>query len=287
MLSDRRSTYRFRLCGLTVFLSGLLWLSAPACRGAVIGGWSVARGGTYSLAESNSFIMRGIRTGVTNLYPGTTFQAATSLTPEFMESVDVLILLTAFDDSRPVSPLSVAEQGLLHDFVLEGGDVALLAENDFFSDAINDTLLHPFGLNIVGAIGSDATAVVPLRPPLTGPNGPVPFLKPNLAGYFDQLGSAEVLATLDENGQPVMVFIPPNALGPGSGLVLATADSDMFLESGRLIMNSFDLLLVPEPASWMLVLAASVSACGLVACRRFMPAASLRIPDRHRRHPLL
>jgi hypothetical protein len=132
---------------------------------------------------------------------------------------------------------------------------------------VNPTLINPFGLDINGdLIGHlSATVTSPLANPITSePFGQVTSLLTINPGWFDVLGSAHSLATLDVNGQSMLAFLESGALGPGSGAVILSADSDAYLRNLTLIDNTFAYLLapVPEPSSFIL---AALGLAGLAA----------------------
>lgn len=230
----------------------LLSISASSIHAAVIGGWDLSRGGPYSLSAGS--FTAPLRTGLSNTFPGTTSTGSSTLTAGYLANVDLLVVTAAYSDSQPITPLSPAEQTALMNFVLGGGNALILGERSDFSPLVNPTLVNPFGPNINGTTMLNPQAVVsnPLSAPFTaGPFGVVTTLSTANPGWFDSLGGAIPVATLTLNNMPVLAYFPENALGPGSGRVVISADSDIYTQNTTLIFNTFQYLTqpVPEPST--------------------------------------
>jgi hypothetical protein len=231
----------------------ILCFAVTTARGApVVGGWDVSRGGPYSLSAGSN--TAGLRSLLGGLIPGTTFTGAATLTPAYLSTVNTVVLSVAFDDNTPITPLSGAEQTALMNFVLGGGRALLLGERTSLAAAANPTLINPFGLNITGGVIAHLPATVP-QPFSTEitrePFGVVTTLATINPGWFDQLGLAKPVATLDANGKPLLAVLGSGALGPGSGRVVLSADSDIYTQNLVLIENTFAYL-VPEPSTiWL------------------------------------
>ncbi len=199
-----------------------------------LGGFDLARGGSNSLADGTQ--AAAIRGSITSAYPAATFTSTATLTAEYLASIDVLVLWSASDATTGITPLSAAEQSALRAFVEMGGTAILLVDNDQFagggSDAINESLLDPFGIDVTGQVAaSESTADVidPAASLLTaGPAGTIGQYATSFPGWFDQLGPfAASIARLQANNQPVLAQIDPGRLAPGSGRVVLSSDGDL------------------------------------------------------------
>lgn len=240
--------------GALLALLGMTWQSSLVS-GAVVGGWDVTRGGQYSVAEGSK--VATIRSSLLSMFPGTTLTGSPTLTPAYLSTLDSIILTSASSDSSAVSPLSLAEQTALRNFVLSGHRALILGERSDFSAATNATLVDPFGVHISGtAMGHfPASPINPLgNPIMNGPFGVVGPLTTINPGWFDTpLSGAQDLAHLDFNNQPILALFDTGAFGPGSGSVIVSADSDLYTENPLLIVNTFSYLVaVPEPSTMQL-----------------------------------
>jgi hypothetical protein len=232
----------------------LLGLFAIPTKAAVVGGWDVSRGGEYSLSAGAN--TAPIRAGLSGAFPDTTFTGASTLTSGYLSSLDLLVVTSAFSDSTPITALSPSEQSALMNFVLGGGNALILGERSDFSPLVNPTLVTPFGPNINGTTMLNPTATVtnPASVPFTaGPFGLVTTLSTANPGWFDTLGGAIPVATISP-GFTVLAYFPENAIAPGSGRVVISADSDIYFQNSTLIFNTFNYLIqpVPEPSTFVL-----------------------------------
>jgi hypothetical protein len=127
----------------------LVSIAASAKAGPiVVGGFDEARGGFESLASGEDSALAG---DIASAYPGTTFQFANTLTPSFLNSVNVVILGVATSDVSAITPLTASEQTALLNFVLGGGMALIFADNSLFdpnAPAANASLLSPFGVTV-------------------------------------------------------------------------------------------------------------------------------------------
>lgn len=241
----------FRSLALGVLLLSVYALPSKA---AVVGGWDLTRGGQYSLSAGSN--TAPIRSALSGLFPGTTFTGSSTLTAGYLGGVDLLVVTSAFSDSTPITPLSAGEQSALMNFVLAGGNALILGERSDFSPLVNPTLVTPFGPNINGTtmLNPNATVTNPTSIPFTaGPFGVVTSLSTANPGWFDSLGGAIPVATISP-GLNVLAYFPENALAPGSGRVVISADSDIYFNNTILIFNTFNYLIqpIPEPSTFAL-----------------------------------
>lgn len=262
-----------------LLLSGVIICQGSVANGAAVGGWDLSRGGQYSVAEGSK--VATIRNSLLALFPGTSLTGSPTLTPEYLSTLDAIILTSASSDFSAVSPLSLAEQSALRNFVLSGHRALILGERSDFSAATNATLVDPFALHISGtAMGHlPASPVNPLSNPImNGHFGVVGSLNTINPGWFDTpLSGAQDLAHLNFNNQPILALIETGALGPGSGSVIVSADSDLYTQNLLLVVNTFSYLVaVPEPDTWVLATMAISTLVGL----RVVPAR--RAQRKHR-----
>jgi hypothetical protein len=159
-----------------------------------------------------------------------------TLTPGALDGLHIVYLSAVADNSSAIgSALTAAEQTALYDYVSGGGCAILFPDNNAFggggTDAINESLIDAFGLDITGNSGAGGTSTpesVP-SPVLAGVGS---IIYGNYWGWFDDIGSSTLLATLDSNGMPSLVEFAPGALQPGSGLVVIFSDSNVFFGGG-------------------------------------------------------
>lgn len=224
--------------------------------GLVIGGFDVTRGGIGSIEDSG---LAGARAAILSAFPGTTFSTANTLTAGFLSGVNVVILGSAAGNSTAITPLSLAEQIALVNFVESGGGVILLADNDSFdggADLANQSLVSPFGHHATGTLigGQGVSMLTPGADPISGgPFGTVTgatFLWP---GWFDVVPAGAVgVGTLTANSQTALTYLQKGVLAPGSGGAVLFGDVG-FIVDGYADANSYTLLknsvayLVPEP----------------------------------------
>lgn len=225
-------TGRVRSC-LTVFAAALALLSAlqgQAQAGPlVIGGFDTSRGGTegFNLGSASFF-----QNDIASAFPDTTFVTTSVLTPSFLSSINVLVITSVNGGNNiPITPLSADEQTALVNFV-KGGGGAFIFTDDIAFDAANQSLINPFGLHsqsqefVPGRLG--VTVTNPLANPVTsGPFGVVTDYELASVGWYDSLGTnVQSLATLDLNGETALAVIDKGALGPGSGGVVFSSDTN-------------------------------------------------------------
>lgn len=205
-------------------LSTIAWVD-PGLR---IAGFDSQRGG-FSSPSSAPLLpaMQALETPYSNVWLDEGFTLDATL---LNDEVDVVLVGTVRTNSSSITALSAAEQSALFEYVKNGGCAILLPDNSSFggggTDAVNESLIDAFGLNITGGMGI-VTANV------TGSGTAVQDITTFLQyypGWFDGTGQGTVMAT--NPGGPAMVEIAAGALGPYSGPVFAFSDANMFFAGG-------------------------------------------------------
>lgn len=213
-----------------------------AARTITIGGLDAARCGPGAL---DGIYLEALQT-TTRRYlggiVGNTILLRTSprLTPEFLASIDLLILSNVRDTSRPMElDLDADEQDALFTAVENGLDAFLLAEGYFLHglfQASAQALFEPLGVTFVagkedvGRRDFDDGHLTESDPPHPAGHGPfeplAPFRTKN-SGWFEDLGPYAIgLATLGFSGEVSLAAIDEGAIGPGSGRVVLAADAN-------------------------------------------------------------
>ena len=212
-----------------------------------IGVFDTERGGIFNFADSDS--QADLREDIIASFPETTFLRTNTLETAFLESVDIIMLSSASSNIKTTTPLSATEQSTLKTFVESGGGAVIFVDNDSFggsdSDLVNESFLEPFGLDSTGTLkGNQASTLSSGVNPITNGNfGAVAAATYLFPGYFDSLGAvAQSLATLDENSEASLAYIPRDALAVGSGGVTLFSDvnitSETLDENGSILIKN-------------------------------------------------
>lgn len=213
------------LGGAPLDLSTIAWVD-PGLR---IAGFSAQRGGFSSIYSA---ALLPAMQALEATYPNVWRDTASTITSTLLDGdVDVVLLGTGFNNTGTIQALSPAEQSALFEYVEHGGCAILLPDNSTFggagSDAVNESLVDAFGLNITGTLNGGQTATV------TGASAAVQGIttfQQNYPGWFDGIGQGTVLAT--NPGGPALVEIAAGVLGPNSGPVFAVSDVNTFFAAG-------------------------------------------------------
>lgn len=254
-----------RVVAIAIAVGCLLAASCSQAQAAfVVGAFDSTRAGDGNLF--NGTYSEDAIAALSESFPGTTYTAAPELTPAFLAGVDILILAPAKGPSTAISPLSVAEQSALLDFVTAGGRALLFGERNF--SLITQSYMGPLGVSFAN---NDAAGVFlvdpspPVHAVFNGPFGEVAQAIFYSAGIFTDLGpNAIEIAFNTTNAAPVMAAIESHALAPNSGRVVLISDSTPFFDTADgglfdvqehrdLFLNSIHYLATPEPSSLALL----------------------------------
>ncbi len=273
---------------LVGLLAGILICAAacPARAGFTLGTFDTTRSSTANvLGPIASDLIAALNTN----FPGTTYVTAPTLTPAFLDTVDVLLISSAdtiLGDPvvSGITPLSAAEQTALSNFVQGGGRALLVVDGYSPYLAAAQSILDPFGMTIAddGLTGTVfASPTTTAHPVINGPFGETTSIPMFGAGVFTDLGPyATSLATMDATDQPVLAAIENGFLGPGSGRVVLMADAHAFVNDDHggyftqgetLFLNTIEYLTVPEPEGGTLATLGAGGVGLLVALRRYRP----------------
>lgn len=255
-------------------LSALV-LAPMAWAGPVIGGFDLGRGGLGSWSDGGWAATT--RAAVLSNFAGASFTGSSTLTAQYLGTLDVVLLTSATGSNSAISPLTQAEQMALSDFVVSGGRAIIVSDNSTFSGsapAANASILDPFGAVAAGTLsgGQVASMVAGENPIASGRFGTADSITYNFPGWLSSWTVGTPFARLDANNEVAGLLIEADALAMGSGRVVIYTDSNSFGGPGFLsgstnetaFLNALDWVVVPAPAGTS-VLAVSV---GLVTLRR-------------------
>jgi hypothetical protein len=196
-----------------------------------LGGWNSSRAGTnFSLVDGAAISQ--VRSAIATAFPGVQISGTDTLTPVFLSGIDVLFVSDVRGNTEYTTPLSADEQAALLAFVQSGKGAIILTDNDSaagqpLSDIVNESYLDPFGLDTTGSnpnANLNVTVPNPAASQVTsGPFGTVSSFPISFPGWFDGLGGATSLGTLDANGQPVLAAIHSGCLVQRQGVSCSSA----------------------------------------------------------------
>lgn len=240
-------------------------LLAGHAAGQTIGGFDLARGGAGSWRDG--FWTVNARNSVLANFAGASFSAANTLTAEYLESVDMVILMSATGNNSAIVPLSAGEQTALANFVAGGGRAMIISDNGTFSGmapAANGSLLSPFGVAADGTLSGDQQAhmILANNPIASGPFGSVGSFSASWPGWLSSWNAGMPIARLAANNEAAGLIIDQDELGAGSGRVSIFSDTwalDFMPGSANetVFLNAFAWTVVPAPGAIALLGAAA------------------------------
>jgi hypothetical protein len=214
--------------------------------GVRIAGFSTERGGFISpLSGSLSAAMQALvheygyvwRTTADTLDGDTesTPSNVSEASPLFNIDVDLTLLGTVETNTSAITALDSDEQDALGTFVEFGGCALLMPDNSTFgggnTDAVNESLIDPFGLDITGTLSGQQVATVNAAGAADPATAGIQSYLQNYPGWFDGTGNGTTLAT--NSGGPALVAIAGGMGQYGtSGPVYAFSDANQFFGSG-------------------------------------------------------
>lgn len=261
-------------------LATCVFQCSPVAQATVIGAFGPPRVAQDSLVSGH--LPADMRNLILSNFPGTSFATSPTLTPEFLSSIDLLMIATAKGNDTSIAPLTNSEQSALFEFVRAGGDALLMTEGLSTYVVAAQSIAASFGMTVVNDGLSGILPCLPTdssHPLFDGPFGNQGYLAVYGSGVFSDLGPyATSVANMVENGQPVAAIIEAGAIEPGSGRVLLLADTHLFIGQDYggflhvhepFLLNSFAYLTapVPEPDALIIGLTA-LGALMLTTARR-------------------
>lgn len=245
------SVYQRIIFALTVclVLAGSLFSGGNAIaedsQPLVVGGFDYYRGYQYSFTVGD--FLQSVRDSIESSYPNVSYQSFTTVTPEGLEGVDVLMLAGAKSNTVRTYPLSEDEQAALLDYVKAGGCAILFPDNssDYHnSPETNNSLIAPFGMEIEGTIYGKVIAYFtdPGGHPLTqGQYGPIYTMSQNYPGGLTNIGPYATTLATNPLGDALAV-IEAGAISPGSGRVIVYTDINTYSDSAGFFQENKELL---------------------------------------------
>lgn len=239
---------------------------------------STLRIGVYNQIRGEDLALDGtafgnqVETYVSANIPGADFIGTPALTPEFLATVDMVLINTAESFSDAISPLTASEEAALLAFINAGNGAIIVADGSFGSEA--QSFVDPFGASIRGSeagVPSPSSMIAPLSSPISnGPYGLITTyfteraflgdLFPYVTGVFHDIGPYAVpLGKVDATNEISIAYIPENGLATGSGRVVFFTDADTALGSlendDGLFLNAIAYAAVPVPEPHSIALA--------------------------------
>jgi len=252
MLARRCFYVSLGILALAVSLVGAAVATAHA--DIVVGGFDAARGGQASFVSGGLFDMA--RQACQQDFDGVTFTSSPTLTPEFLATVDILIVSAITGNDNRITALSMEERTALSSFVVAGGALLALMDNSGFAET---GIATTFGLLDTGFLGGPTlSTVVDAGSPLTnGPFGVVAGFSQAWPGFFDVIPPVCAIVAVNPLGAS-LATIDPDALGTGSGPCVFYSDNQTFIDDGEipgaefssngvLFLNTFAFLASQDP----------------------------------------
>lgn len=202
-----------------------------------IGGFDVTRSQRGSFTEGDFFDQA--RAAVLANFPETTFHSTSTLTPEFLAEINVLVLTVMSTEQRLVIPLDTSESAALRSFVEQGGCLIALLDNSAFFFPANQSIANPFGVQTGGSTADERASVT--RPTANSVTS-VPF---GIVSSFAQSQATALSAA--QSGQCLavnsigcaLVVIDFGEIGPDAGAAIFFSDTNTFVDDGEITGASF------------------------------------------------
>ncbi len=224
--------YRTQDVTATVANNDYVGMAAGTLR---IGAFDGSRGGTFSLSNGSS--AAAMKTLIQTSFPGVTITGTSTLTAEFLSTVDVLWLNSVSGNTSATAALTGAEKAALLAFVQNGGHALLFGENVAFDD---ESLLDPFNATTTGTLtdlqSGTITNTTHSLTAATAPFGAVTTLQGNFPGNLSELGSATALGKWNSGNGTNVAVLDPGVLSANSGRVVLLADVNFYADQ----LNSAD-----------------------------------------------
>lgn len=240
---------RRRFFLLTLFVAMLcVIISARSSCGITVGGWNSNRGGDSAILNGADFA--GVRDDLGKFFPGVNVIESETLTTEFLNSLNVLLLdpvyLGAAVDNLQ---LSASEKTAFATWVNAGGRALVVGENfEYF--AASNSMISPFGPqwgnhSTFGTHFGNITDHASFPAITDGPFGSVNQFFGGYSSWFDDVAPAIPLGTWDFGPQCLA------ALAYGSGAVVIFGDNTLLYDHSdnvALRRNTLTYLLNVAPA---------------------------------------
>jgi hypothetical protein len=227
--------FKWRPPTMHTLLLVILSLAMPAEGGMIIGCFDTNRAGVFSPSSGSS--MTSFRANIASNFATAAFQSTDTLTSNFLNSINLLVITAISGNTTEITPLSPAEQSALTNFVMAGGTALIFADNNLQFQPASQSMVQPFGLDCNGNIPGSVTATVTnlSYPVAEGPFGVVSnYTIASFPGWFDVIGPHAVgIAVLDPNREVSLAAIAPGVLSSTSGGVVFFSDST--INDGSLI----------------------------------------------------
>lgn len=243
---------RHLMWAAAIFCTLTIAISAKLNAAVVIGGWDDSRGGDSAIVNGGEGAM--LRNELAANFPGTTLAESSTLTPAFLNSINVLYISAVQSGHGEINPLSSSEQVALATWVNSGGRALLVTDNAGFYAASN-SMVAPFGMSVDGAFygglqfGTVTNHVA--FPAITdGPFGTISTFEGAYVGGYNP-GPAATLGSWNAYGGTALA-----ALYSGLGRVVFYADNTMMgdvAQNKPLLDNTMAFLIptgVPEPSAY-------------------------------------
>lgn len=222
------------LLALGLPVASCLGPAATAGQAPIFAGFNLQRGGITAIDTDSAWLSQ-LRAAIIDAFPAAQFRGVSTLSGPVLADADVLILCSAFSGGGPISPLSASEINALRSFVVSGGSALLFVDAGTPAgwDAVNESLINAFGLDVAGSAGPNSTIDLTATPSLlaSGRFGSVASITFTTGGWFDVLGpDAQAAGVYAGTANVAIACIPKGRLALGSGLVAAFGDTTFILD---------------------------------------------------------